>query len=188
MKLSLRTDFREVKAKLARLPDDLRDRAISMSLNRTGDKGRAEANRAIAETYAIPAREVGAQVSVRRASRNSLVVEIEAFPVRRGHRSRNVMLFSARQTKQGVTVRIRRDGGRKLIKGAFIANKGRTVFIREPYPLTKRLPIRGVDTIDVPQMFNSRPIMRRVLERVRAECPKEFDRAAAYLLDRFNKT
>lgn len=98
------------------------------------------------------------------------------------------MLFSARQTKQGVTVRIRRDGGRKLIKGAFIANKGRTVFIREPYPLTKRLPIRGVETIDVPQMFNSRPIMRRVLERVRAEFPKEFDRAAAYLLDRFNKT
>lgn len=96
--------------------------------------------------------------------------------MRRAHRSRNVMLFSAKQTKKGVTVRIKKSGGRKLIKHAFIGNQGRTMFMREG---TKRLPIKSVKTVDVPQMFNTRHINANVLARIRRDLPVEIQRALA---------
>ncbi len=187
IKLSVKHDITEVRRAMARLQADLRDQAAQMALNRTADKGRAEMVRGITAEFAIKASEVRPQLSVRRARRGMLSVEIEAFGVRRGKRSRNVMLFGARQTKAGVSLKIKRDGPRKVIKGAFIANQGRTVFIRDPYPLAKRLPIKGVETIDVPQMFNTKRINRRVVDRMLTEYVVEFDRAAAYLVSKFNR-
>jgi hypothetical protein len=185
--MSVKTNFPEVRRALGRLPAQIRDQVTVAALNKTGDKGRTEMTRSIAAEYAIKSSEVRPQLVVTRANRSRVAVSIEAFGVRRGKRSRNVMVFGARQTREGVTVKIRKDGPRKLIKGAFIGNKGRTVFIRDPYPLTKRLPIKGVETIDVPQMFNTRRINRRVVERMVREFPVEFDRAAVFVLSRFNR-
>lgn len=181
--IHLRTEFSGVMRMLDKLPDDLHDKALSMAMNKVGAKAKTEMVRGITQEFAIKASEVREQVYLTRASKSgsNLRVVLEAFGKRRGHRSRNVMLFAAKQTKQGVTVKILKGGGRKLIKGAFIANQGRTVFIREG---KKRLPIKGVETIDVPQMFNTRRVSERVMHRIRTELPVEVDRAVKVVLAR----
>lgn len=69
---------------------------------------------------------------------------------------------------------ILRSGGRKVIPGAFVGNKGRTVFIREG---KGRTPIKALNTIDVPQMFNTKrvnQVVRRVMiERFGANFKRE---------------
>ena len=197
--LRIATNFADVQRAYRALQVDVRDKAMSAALNRTITKGRAEMVRAITAEYAIRASDVRAQLHLRKAARQRLEAELEAFGRRRGRRSRNVILFGAREVKGkgkavrvrfrgargwatrmvrkggGVSIKIKRGGPRKLIPGAFIGNQGRTVFIRTG---TARLPIRGAETVDVPQMFNTRAINARVVRHMERELPKEFASAA----------
>lgn len=70
---------------------------------------------------------------------------------------------------------IRRNGGKQVIKGAFIGNKGRTVFIRQG---KERTPIEGVSTIDIPNMFNTKRInqvvVKTMIERFQSNFNREF--------------
>lgn len=208
--ISIESNFKEVKKKMSALHDDIRGKALAAAINRTADKGRTEATRQISSVYAIKQTDVRPNVLVRKASAKGgyqLVAIIEAFPRRRGHRSRNVALFSPKQksgrktksirfkigqkwiTKDvriggGVTVKIKRGGPRKMIEGAFIGNKGRTVFIRENG--ASRLPIKAVETIDIPQMFNSRRINNAIIRKIEQEFPVEAERAMRYFIERFN--
>ena len=81
----------------------------------------------------------------------------------------------------GVMVKIKRVGGKTLIRSAFIANKGRTVFKRTG---PKRLPIEPVQTIGIPQMFNAKRITEVVLQLVEDDFPQQFDREARYYLSK----
>lgn len=199
--------MRDVMRKLEALPSELRDKALAPALNKVSAKARSEMSRRIRDEFAIKAGDVNPLLAVTPASAKTgrIVAVLSAFPRRRGRRSRNVMMFDARQapgkkTKRvrvqvapgawrwlevpvggGVTVKIRRDGGRQLIRGAFIGNKGRTVFVRTG---AGRLPIRPVETIDVPQMFNTRRINAAVIRRIRDELPIEVDRAIRLVLSR----
>ena len=74
---------------------------------------------------------------------------------------------------------IKRGGGVKKIAGAFVGNKGRTVFMREG---KARLPIKPVQVIGFSQMFNARRIHDRVMAKVRAEFGVELDRAINRIL------
>lgn len=183
IKISVKVDVDRALRRLSQLRDDVQNKAIVAALNKTGDKARVEMKRQIAAEYAIKVSDANAQLQVSRASGsgNKMWVTLSAFGRRRGHRSRNVMMFSARQTSQGVVVQIKRNGGKKLIKGAFIGNQGRTVFIRTS---DKRLPIKAVETIDVPQMFNSKKINEAVRAKVMAEFPIELQRAIRMYLPR----
>lgn len=197
----------EVQKRLAAMPREVRDQVLAPAMNKAAARGKTEMSRRIREEFDIKANEVNPLLSVSRASAKSakIVATIEAFPRRRGHRSRNVMLFKARQvagkrTKRvrvlvapgqwrlvdvpvggGVTVSIKKGGGRKMIASAFIANKGRTVFMRQG---AQRLPIRGVETIDVPQMFNARRVNKAVVRLIQEVLPVEVDRAARFILGR----
>lgn len=188
-KLDVQADVRKVQRQLEQLARSVQDRAIAAALNKTADKAKAEMRRQITSEFAIKASEVGSQIRVTRASAKGgmLIAVIEAFPRRRGHASRNVALFRARQTRNGVTVQIKRSGGRKLIPGAFIGNGGRTVFERvsgttmssrskSKGPL-HRQQIKAVETIDVPQMFNTRRINAKVIAKIGRDLPVELERA-----------
>ena len=78
-------------------------------------------------------------------------------------------------------VKIKRKGGSKPLRGAFIGNKGRTVFEREG---ARRLPIKPVQVIGFAQMFRSRKIERRIMDKIAADMPVEIDRAIKMLLAR----
>jgi hypothetical protein len=68
----------------------------------------------------------------------------------------------------------KRGSSGKVIEGAFVGNKGRTVFRRVG---KARLPIEPVRVIDVGQMFRSKKVSGRVLERINRDLPIEVDRA-----------
>jgi hypothetical protein len=65
-------------------------------------------------------------------------------------------------------------GDTTLKNGAFIGNKGRTVFQRTG---NTRLPIKPVQVIGVGQMFNFKPINARVKKKIEAEFATEMTRA-----------
>ncbi|MDE2255799.1 MAG: phage tail protein [Betaproteobacteria bacterium] len=182
--IDIRTQMRAIERSLDALTKSARERVIDIALNDVARKASVEMRRRITAEYAIKASEVRSQIYVKNANakQGRLWAEIEAFPRRRGKVSRNVILFSAKQTRLGVTVRIKKSSGRKLIRHAFIANKGRTVFIREED--TPRLPIKPVETIDVPQMFNAGRINSKVIAKIKRDLPSEVERMMAVAIEK----
>lgn len=81
------------------------------------------------------------------------------------------------QTRSGLAVRIKRRGARVIFGKGFIANKGRTAFERVG---KERLPIRALQTIDVPQMFNARRIKGKVRQFMLDKFPELWLREVAY--------
>jgi hypothetical protein len=186
----------DVRRQLSAISQALESRVIPPALNKVADKAKSEATRAIVGEYAVKASEVRNSVSIYGASsgRMEAVITVFGSPSKRG-RSMNLIHFLAVAQQAGKAVRvkgkkvtkadiaqvskqlgflIRRAGGIKTIPGAFVGNKGRTVFIREG---RARLPIKPLQVIGFSQMFSSRKILNRVLARIREEMPVEVSRA-----------
>lgn len=158
----------KVKALLASLDGPEARLSIQMALNKTASKGRAAVNREVLARYAIRAEDVRNSVTVRPANRRQAVAEafIEIFgsPSRRG-RSMNLIHFLERSVTMAEVRRrgkagghplhfkFLRAGGKKAIKGAFVWNKGRTVF-----ESAGGRKIKAMQMIGVSQMFNSKAV------------------------------
>lgn len=185
MKLTLKHNFPDVQRQLDQLHQDIREKVLVRAVNSTLAQGQTRMSKEISTEFNIASREVKARMQILKANfRNGLFRVSGTLQVtnKRG-RSLNLINFAAKQTKEGVSVKILRTGGRKLVRGAFIANQGRTVFQRVG---KTRLPIKAVQTIDVPQMFNTKRINRIVVRLLEEKFPEIFAREAKYYTDRFN--
>jgi len=199
IEIDVRDAMKTVERKLNRLRDDVRDKATVMALNKTAAKAKTEMTRAITSEFNLKAAEVRSRLRIRRASQkgSNLVAILDPYQSthKRG-RSLNLIHFlenrvtiaeMKRRRKRGthkyLRFKIKKHGGVRTIKGAFIGNKGRTIFQRDS---GERMPISPMQVIDVPQMFNTKRINRRVIERIQREFPVEFERAARHVIDRFN--
>lgn len=195
----------EVKRMLEGLQLDMRAKVLQPAINKVADKARAEINRAIPEEFAVKASEVRSAVTVRRASSGQLAATITIFgSSRKKGRSLNMIhfvaaayarqagVFKTRSGAVGIRKRdlkgignqlgfqVKRGAGLKTIPGAFIGNKGRTVFIRTS---DKRLPIKAVQVIGFSQMFNTKRISRRVMDKINQELPVEVNRSVMLRLE-----
>lgn len=182
--ISIRNNFPQVTSQLEKLGQDVGDKAMVRALNKTVEQGKTEMARKISQEFYISASVVKDRLAVRRASVRGGVLRFEAAleATRRGKgRSMNLIHFveqkvtlaeAKRRRKAGdlaqLRFQIKRSGGKKMLPGAFIGNKGRTVFIRTG---KARLPIKALNTIDVVQMFNT----RRINSVVRDVMLKRFD-------------
>ena len=202
MGISVRADFSQALRKLEQLPDKVQEKAVIATINRVAAKAKTEMKRQIGAEFNLKSTDINAQLRVSKANKSQTLVQavLSSFGKRRGHTSRNVMMFDARQVVGtgrpkavrvqfkdgswrtltireggGVSVNIKRNGGRKLIPHAFIANKGRTVFIRN-----EDGTIKGVETIDIPNMFNTKRIYANVLEKIRTDLIAETDRSLKF--------
>lgn len=207
IEINVRVDVNKALMRIGAIGDTVRNKAVVAALNKTIDKGKTEMVRQITGEYNVKAKDVRPQLRSEKASAKNekYTAVLMAFSRRRGHTSRNVMLFDAKPVAGngapkkvrvqfpdgswrtitvreggGVSVKIKKSGPRKLIKGAFIGNKGRTVFVRTG----DGRKIRAVETVDVPQMFNTRRINAAVVGRMRQEFPVELDRAIRLYLSR----
>jgi len=204
--ISIKTDIDKTVRELERIRRGIGERATVMALNKTAAKAKTEMVRAITSEYVIRASDVRPRMRVQRARRGRLTAVLDPFAsVSRRGRSLNVVHFlerkvslaEARRRRKAGTLsqlrfRIKKTGGPRTIKGAFIGNKGRTIFERVPgsvmssrekYSGTKHAEgIRPVQTLGVPQMFGVRRISDRVVRRIRKEFPIEFDRAVRQVL------
>lgn len=198
MELSLKTNFPDVMADVRALPGDVGAKALASAVNKGLDQARTAMSREIRAEFNITADKVNAALRVQGATYKGGIYQIVGWlesPTKRG-RSINVIAFSARQTSRGVTVKIKKQGGRQLLAGAFIGNQGRTVFTRMPGTVMgsrsnskgklHREQIKAVQTIDVAQMFNTRRINGKIVQLLEGKLPQLYDHEAKFYLDRFN--
>lgn len=190
--LTIKSDFKNVQASLAKLSRDIEGRVISAALNKVAAKAKTEMTRAITSEFNLKAAEVSSRLRIVRANRNVKNWRVILDPFASGNfakrgSSLNLIRFveksvtlaeGRRRAKAGAKnklyFQIKKAGGKKPVTGAFIGNQGRTVFVRTG---TARLPIKALSTIDVPQMFNTKRINARVMARIKQEIPIEFNRA-----------
>jgi hypothetical protein len=189
----------QVKQQLAGLSRDMKSKVLQPAINKVAEKARAEINRAIPEEFAVKASEVRNAVEVRKASSGQLAATITIFGSKnKKGRSLNMIHFVAAaymrgqgsfKTRSGavgirkrdikaignqIGFQIKRGSGLKTKEGAFIGNKGRTVFIRTS---DKRLPIKAVQVIGFSQMFSSKKISKRIMDKINEELPVEVSRS-----------
>lgn len=178
--ISIRNNFPQVVDALDRLQRDLGHKVVVRALNTTVEQAKTQMARGISGEFRISVADVKKRLKVHRAyvkaGRLHFQAVLEASGKNKG-RSMNLIHFvenkttlaeakrrRKEETLNQVHFQIKRAGGKKVIKGAFIANGGRTVFIREG---KARLPIKALGTIDVPQMFNTKRInsvVRKAIE------------------------
>lgn len=186
MLISIKTSLAEVQKRMDELQSNVRTKATVSAVNKTMEQARTQMVREITSEYALKAGYVRDRLRIRRASFKQGAFSVEASLAGGDgkRRSANVMAFGARQVRKGVSVKIKKAGGRQIITGAFIANQGRTVFQRVG---SKRLPIKPVRTIDVPSMFNQKRINSAVVAAITDKFPAIFEREARFYVARFNR-
>lgn len=199
MKITISHNFPEVKRQLERLQSDVAKQATASALNKVVAQARTAMSREIRSEFVLPAPTVNQSLRVIRARASGGLVNLEATLSsisKPGKRGLNLIHFNARQTSKGVSFKVRKDGPRKTIKGAFIANNGRTVFIRTgEAKRTMRSgrsagrlkePIKALTTVDLQGMFITKRINARVVGMIQAKFPTIFANEARFFTDRFN--
>ena len=149
-----------VQRLLAEAPRKLA-RATVHALNDGAVHARAESVRLIGAEWNVKATDIRTALTVRRAT----VAKQESADEAAGGRGKGIALasFGARQTRRGVTYRLKKAGGRNLVKGAFLATMRsghRGVFVRKG---KARLPIAEKRAISIMGMWQD------VIDAVSAE-------------------
>jgi hypothetical protein len=193
--ISLRHNFPDVIKQLDRLADDVGNKVMARAMNRTIDQGKGEMAKQISRTFRISRAEALDRLHVSKVATRGRGVSLKATlsAANKGKaRSMNMIKFIMggvpRRPKRGamrqLKFKIRRDGGNKSIPGAFVANNGRTVFIRTG---KERKPIKALSTIDIPQMFNTREINKVVRDVMQERFGANFKRELRAVLRGFAK-
>ena len=186
MQIKISTNFPDVARKLETMRKDIADKAVASALNKTAALAKTAMSKEIRAEFNLSASTVNQSLKVSRASAAKGKFQLSAALSsisRPGRRSLNLARFSARQTRKGVTFKVKRGGPRKLIPGAFMINGGNTVMIREG---KTRLPIKALQTIDVGQMFNTKRINAKVVKLIEARFPAIFANDARFFTAKFN--
>ncbi|GBE37468.1 MAG TPA: hypothetical protein ENH40_06070 [Nitrospirae bacterium] len=117
----------------------------------------------------------------KKANYSTLTATIEArgskFPL---------ISFSAKQTKKGVTVQVKKSGARKLIPGAFIANMayGKGVFKRKT---TKRLPTKELKMISIAKLLTRQKSLDVITKTLDSNLQKNYNSAILFYMSKVKK-
>lgn len=198
MKITIKHNFPDVARKIDTLGKDIAGKAIASALNKTVAQAKTAMSSEIRKEFIISADKVRDSLQVNRASARGGRFNFEASLESKSKRGRSlniinfmekfVTLAQAKKRKRAETlnqlfVQIKRGGGRKSLGKAFIGNKGRTVFIRTG---KSRLPIKAVNTIGVPSMFNTKRVNAVVMQMIKTKFPQIFNHEAKFFTEKFN--
>ncbi len=156
------------------------EKAMNRTVRRMGKRFRKVATKEVRETYNIKAKKLKQYMKTVTVTTKKRGTEWRFYV---SGKPLSLIHFGARQTKKGVSVKVRKDRGRRVIKGAFVApGKGGNlrVFKRTS---KERLPIESKHTLSVPQMFN-KEILDKAKREVEANYEKEFKHNLDYYLGR----
>ncbi len=171
--IDVSVNFREVERMVRHLPG-LVEKAATRSLNRTNNQVATIAGRLIAKKMGISSKVVRAGLFKIKASKRNLSAVTTA-----SGRPLNLIRFKSRQTKRGVSASA--WGKRKVYKGAFIGNQGRTVFKRTGQ---QRLPIKPVWGPSIPKTMVQDIIVNAMSDHAHNQWQKNFARDMQFYLDR----
>lgn len=115
-------------------------------LNKLGSQSKTAISREVRNTYNIKRDRLDAGFYMRRATWEDLAVIL-----RYSGRTPGLQRFDARTTNKGVTVKVLKTGGRKVVRGAFMPGKIIGVYKRVG---KERFPIKRLYGPDIPGMVN----------------------------------
>jgi hypothetical protein len=192
--ISIRNNFPKVAAALDRLAVNVGNKVMARAMNHTIDQGKAEMARQISKEFRLTVHQAKERLRVSKVATRGRGLKFQVIleATNRGKgRSMNLIHFvtsTPTRNKKGklgqLKFQIKRLGGRKMLAGAFVGNKGRTVFMRTS---KGRLPINAVNTIDVTQMFNSKRINGAVKDVMLRRFDANFRRELRAVLRGFAK-
>lgn len=174
--LRVKVDIDPLLGSLKRLGVHLAEKAITRSLNRSIRGVNTDAIRAVRSELTLKAKDIRRDMRIRRAVPRTLeaalVVEVKGT---------GLIKFKARDTTRGVTVKVKKRGGRKRLPGAFIARAktsgSRQVFTRERG--AGRTPIKKLFSTAVGQYLDDDdvldPIGRGAFRRFEKELSAQVD-------------
>lgn len=179
------------------------DRAVSTAMSRTAMKARTAVSRLVRQTYNIKARSISTGVRLIRRKKGQIHERVllytgTAIPLNR-FSPLTKRVTSARGPRVGVTVRVRKDRGRRLVTGGFLADvNGPKVFVRRPgaakvkpskgrYAGTGilRQPVDRQFSVSVPGTVAHESVLKEINRVVVEQAPIEFNRAMNFFTDRF---
>lgn len=193
--VTVRFNLDGLRARLNTIEKNLGDKAVVSALNKTAAQAKTRMSEAIRKDYNISAALVRERLRIRKAARGKFAT-FSAFLIgnpETGGRKRAMNLVHFLEKNAGAKAfrrgagwrldqlrfKVKKTGGKNTLKGAFIGNKGRTVFIREG---AGRLPIRAVRTIGVPQMFSTNKNIDMVKAWITANLPRIMQAEAKHYL------
>jgi hypothetical protein len=196
IRFDVRTDFRDALRGLRDLDRKVQDRVVSRALNAVAEKTKTEARIQIHKEYNLASSDIGSMLSVVKARSQLRQLSVKITARSKRGRSLNLIRFvekrvtlaEARRRRRSDTldrlrVKIKRASGYKMLGKPdwaaglpFIMTNRRTggTFVGARETGNK---VRGVYTIDVPQMFNSKRINALLWAKIQREFPDELKRA-----------
>lgn len=198
MKVTVVDNFPQAAAMLKRYEQDVLQKATRSAINKTLAQAKTQMAREIVSEFAVSSAYVKQRLRVRTSSAKMGAYRIEGALIGGDgkRRSANLIAFLERVvtiaelkrrakagTRNQLFFKIKRRGAAKPIKGAFIGNKGRTVFVRTDGTMKSRAGSKGTKhrqaieslrTIDVSQMFNTRRINLKVQAFIRGNFKRIF--------------
>lgn len=202
IELNVESNINHIRLQFNNLADNIEEKATIRALNRAGDQSVTAISREIRKVYNIGAAFARRQVrTVNRANRGRLYFTIRIF-------SKRIPLaeFRPRQTKQGVSVMVKR-GSRKLIPHAFLATMpsghvgvfARIVGKERPDPRFRfgpgsgrarrkwgdpDIPIGELTTLSIPRMFLEHTVHAAVRRVATDSFNRNFTQQVNYLKSR----
>lgn len=179
--VTIELDLEPLFETLKQLGTSVEARVLSAAVNRAARDARVTLRRSVQDVVSLRAKDVNAVLSVHRASRRDLqaVIAVASKPI-------PLIRYGARETSRGVTVRVKKGGGRKVVRvddrGAFLATVGsghRGVFVRRS---KQRLPIRELFGPSVAQVVKDASLEARLQEAAAETFLREVERGVTRAL------
>ena len=137
-------------------------KAMTTAINRGLDTGRAKLAKGVSSRYNIKSSDVKKTAKLKKAKANRLVGEMEV----KGRRIKLIQ-FKAKAGRSGVSVKIKKSGGKALLAHAFISTvKTRQVFERKRKGSGRvgRGPLRTIVGPSIPMLSSAAKIRKEVGE------------------------
>lgn len=185
MKIDIKADVAAARRRLNNTQRQVLPKAVARALNRTGDHANTLTVRGLAKVSGLKQKDVRAAMARTRATWNRLSYLISATG-----RALNLIRFGARATKKGVSAAA--WGVRKIYRGTFIANQGRTVFRRThgKYMPSRKGNTKHSEAIvpmhgpSLPREFGRAEFLSNLKTAVAVKWRDEFSRQLNYYLNK----
>jgi len=150
--------------------------AMNRTLKRTMMRTRTEISSIIRKTYVVKAGDIKSTTFLRAVSRKPAEYELSYTGKRlsvRYYKAQKKRVKSKRGWRTGVTVKVRKDRGRKLIRGGFYAG-GWPVYLRKG---KGRTPIQKHSSLAIPQMAATKRTVSMAAKFMGKELDRQFTMA-----------
>lgn len=180
---------------IARFDPKIVEKAMARTQNRIMDKSSTALSKKVREKFVLLARDVNETRKKYRAVAgrgNDAVLEYlgARIPLSKFKPKTRMIRVTSQRTgkkikRRGVTVRVTKQAGRKLIKSvpAFLVKRGTEVAARKT---EERESYTTPSTISVPEMIQAREALQEFYSLVERDFSTEFERNMDFYLDRFD--